>query len=152
MIAIQLKKGEHLVRKGESTKAIYIVLKGSVVLKTAYNQITLESGSVVGFMYGYTDEYMCDYVAAEDSLIASYKYESPEDYKVIFKEQPKYCYAFLYAAIRQFRIVYDSYKALADAAKELSDFITKQYTDYEILCAEYGVEQKDGRLVILWIW
>lgn len=143
MIAIQLKKGEHLVRKGESTKAIYIVLKGSMILKTAYNQITLESGSVIGFMYGYTDEYTCDYVAAEDSLIASYKYEGPEDYKVIFKEQPKYCYAFLYAALRQFRIVYDSYKALADAAKDLSDFITKQYTDYEILCAAYGVEQKE---------
>ena len=143
MIAIQLKKGEHLVRKGESTKAIYIILKGSVVLKTEYNQITLDSGSIVGFMYGYTDEYMCDYVAAEDSLIASYKYESPEDYKTIFKEQPKYCYAFLYAAIRQFRIVYDSYKALKDAAKDLSDFITKQCSNYEIMCAEHGVEQKE---------
>ena len=143
MIAIQLKKGEHLVRKGESTKSIYIVLKGSVVLKTEYNQITLGSGSIVGFMYGYTDEYMCDYIAAEDSLIASYKYESPEDYKHIFKEQPKYCYAFLYAAIRQFRMVYDNYKALKDAAKDLSDFITKQYSEYEIMCAEYGIEQKD---------
>ncbi len=146
MIAIQLKKGEHLVRKGESTKAIYIVIKGSVVLKTEYNQITLASGSIVGFMYGYTDEYMCDYIAAEDSLIASYKYESPEDYKTIFKEQPKYCYAFLYAAIRQFRIVYDNYKALKDAAKELSDFITEQYTGYEILCSAYGVEQKDVQI------
>ncbi len=143
MIALQLKKGEHLVRKGESTKAIYIILKGSVVLKTEYNQITLDSGSIVGFMYGYTDEYMCDYIAAEDSLIASYKYESPEDYKTIFKEQPKYCYAFLYAAIRQYRIVYDSYKALADAAKDLSDFITKQHSEYEILCSEYGVESKE---------
>lgn len=143
MIAIQLKKGEHLVRKGESTKAIYIILKGSVVLKTQYNQITLDSGSIVGFMYGYTDEYMCDYIAAEDSLIASYKYESPEDYKTIFKEQPKYCYAFLYAAIRQYRIVYDNYKALADAAKDLSDFITKQYSEYEIMCSEYGLEQRE---------
>lgn len=146
MLAIQLKKGEHLVRKGESTKAIYIVLKGSVEMKTEYNQITLDSGSIIGIMYGYTDEYICDYVALEDSLVASYKYESPEDYKAIFKEQPKYCYAFLYAAIRQFRIVYDNYKGLQDEAKEISDFITNQYSQYEIMCSEYGVEASDAQI------
>ena len=95
MTALELKKGEHLVRKGEATKAIYIVLRGSVYLKTEYNQITLGSGSVLGFMLGLSEEYICDYVAAEDSLIASYKYESPKDYKTIFKEQPKYCYEIL---------------------------------------------------------
>ena len=143
MVAIQLKKGEHLVRKGESTKAIYIVLRGAVNLQTDYNQITLGSGSVVGFMLGLSDEYICDYVAAEDSLIASYKYESPEDYKTIFKEQPKYCYAFLYAAIKQYRTIYDSYKALEDAAKEIADFVAKQYSDYEIHCGQEEFDMKE---------
>ena len=143
MVAIELKKGEHLVRKGETTKAIYIVLRGSVNLQTEYNQINLGTGSVVGFMLGLSDEYICDYVAAEDSLIASYKYESPEDYKTIFKEQPKYCYAFLYAAIKQYRTIYDSYKAYKDAAKELSDFIAKQYSDYEIHCAQNDFDMKE---------
>lgn len=143
MVAIQLKKGEHLVRKGETTKAIYIVLRGSVNLQTDYNQITLGTGSVVGFMLGLSDEYVCDYVAAEDSLIASYKYESPEDYKVIFKEQPKYCYAFLYAAIKQYRTIYDSYKAIKDAVQEISDFVAKQYSDYEIHCAQNDFDMKE---------
>ena len=149
MIAIKLKKGEHLVRKGESTKAIYIVLKGSVILKTAYNQIVLERGSVVGFMYGYTDEYMCDYIAAEESLIVSYRYGGPEDYKAIFKEQPKYCYAFLYAAIRQYRVVYERYKALQDTAGHLSGFITQQYSEYEMMCSAYGIEQKQTAITAL---
>ena len=143
MVAIQLKKNEHLVRKGETTKAIYIVLRGSVNLQTEYNQITLGTGSVVGFMLGLSDEYICDYVAAEDSLIASYKYESPEDYKAIFKEQPKYCYAFLYAAIKQYRTIYDSYRALKDAANEISDFVAKQYSDYEIHCAQADFDMKE---------
>ena len=69
MTAIELKKGEHLVRKGESTKAIYIVIKGAVHVVTTYNQMTLGSGSVVGFTLGFSDQYVCDYVAAEDSLI-----------------------------------------------------------------------------------
>ncbi len=143
MTAIELKKGEHLVRKGETTKAIYIIIKGSVILKTAYNQMTLGGGSVVGFMYGNSDEYVCDYVAAEDSLIASYKYETPEDYKVIFAEQPKYCYAFLHAAIKLYSMIYDNYQALLDASKELSDFIARQYSEYEIQCAQERVETKE---------
>lgn len=143
MVAIELKKNEHLVRKGETTKAIYIVLRGSVNLQTEYNQITLGTGSVVGFMLGLSDEYVCDYVAAEDSLIASYKYESPEDYKTIFREQPKYCYAFLYAALKQYRTIYDVYKALEDVAKEISDFVAKQYSDYEIHCAQADFDMKE---------
>ena len=143
MVAIELKKNEHLVRKGETTKAIYIVLRGSVNLQTDYNQITLGTGSVVGFMLGLSDEYVCDYVAAEDSLIASYKYESPEDYKTIFREQPKYCYAFLHAAMKQYRTIYDVYQALEDSAKEISDFVAKQYSDYEIHCAQADFDMKE---------
>ena len=143
MVAIELKKNEHLVRKGETTKAIYIVLRGSVNLQTDYNQITLGTGSVVGFMLGLSDEYVCDYVAAEDSLIASYKYESPEDYKTIFREQPKYCYAFLHAVMKQYRTIYDVYQALEDSAKEISDFVAKQYSDYEIHCAQSDFDMKE---------
>ena len=146
LVAIQLKKGEHLVRKGETTKAIYIVLRGSVRLQTVYNQITMGTGSVIGFMMGISDEYICDYVAAEDSLIASYKYESPEDYKTIFKEQPKYCYAFLCAAIKQYRIIYDVYKGLEDSAKKIADFIAKQYSDYEIHCVQSNFDMKDVKI------
>ena len=143
MVAIELKKNEHLVRKGETTKAIYIVLRGSVNLQTDYNQITLGTGSVVGFMLGLSDEYVCDYVAAEDSLIASYKYESPEDYKTIFREQPKYCFAFLHAVMKQYRTIYDVYQALEDSAKEISDFVAKQYSDYEIHCAQADFDMKE---------
>ena len=142
MTVLELKKGEHLVRKGESTKAIYIVMKGSVYLKTEYNQITLESGSVLGFMLGLSDEYVCDYVAGEDSLIASYKYESPKDYKAIFKEQPKYCYGFLHAAVMQYKIIYDTYKALKDAAKEIANFVALQLGEYEMLCSQNHFERK----------
>ena len=143
MVAIELKKDEHLVRKGETTKAIYIVLRGSVDLQTDYNRINLGTGSVVGFMMGFSDEYVCDYVAAEDSLIASYKYESPEDYKAIFKEQPKYCYAFLHAALKQYRTIYDVYKALQDSADEMANFIAKQYSDYEIHCVQSDFDMKE---------
>ena len=149
MVAIELKKDEHLVRKGETTKAIYIVLRGSVDLQTDYNRINLGAGSVVGFMLGVSDAYVCDYVAAEDSLIASYKYESPEDYKTIFKEQPKYCYAFLHAALKQYRTIYDVYKALEDSAKEISDFIAKQYSDYEIHCAQADFDMKEVEICAL---
>ena len=149
MTALELKKGEHLVRKGEATKAIYIVLRGTVHLKTEYNQITLGSGSVLGFMLGLSEEYVCDYIAAEDSLIASYKYESPRDYKPIFKEQPKYCYAFLHAAVMQYRTIYDTYKALCDASKEIADFVAMQLGEYELYCSQDHFEQKEVGVSVL---
>lgn len=143
MTAIELKKGEHLVRKGETTKAIYIVLRGSVHLKTKYNQITFGNGSILGFVLGVSEEYICDYIAAEDSLIASYKYESPKDYKTIFSEQQKYCYAFLHAAVRQYKIIYDNYQALKDAAEEISDFVAQQYGECELLCSQIYIEPRE---------
>lgn len=146
MTTIELKKGEHLVRKGEASKEIYIVVKGSLDMMTAYNRITLESGSVVGISLGIADEYICDYVAAEDVLIASYRYESPLDYKVIFDEQPGYCYAFLHAAIKQYKIILDNYMALQDAVDELTDFIALQYSEYEFMCQQVGAEQNDAEI------
>lgn len=140
---MELKKDEHLVRRGEVSKAIYIVLKGSVILKTEYNEILLENGSVLGFMRGVSRDHVCDYIAAEDSLIASYKYENPEDYKTIFEEQPKYCYAFLHAEVAQLKTVYECFMQLGLQVKEISDFVAKQYSEYEGLCSQYGIEKKE---------
>lgn len=149
MVAIELKKGEHLVRKGETTKAMYIVLRGAVNLQTEYNQITLGTGSVFGFMLGVSDEYICDYIASENSLIASYKYESPEDYKTIFKEQPKYCYAFLYAAIKQYQMIFENYRQIKATVKMVSDFVAKQWSDYEIHCTQNDFDTREVAIAAL---
>ncbi len=143
MTAIQLKKDEYLVHKGDPLKSIYIVLRGAVNLQTEYSQISLGSGSVLGLVAEQANAYVCDYVATEDTLVACYKYENPEDFGVIFQEQPKYAYAFLHAAVTQCKNIYDMYTELEQQAKRISDFVTKQYSDYEIDCSQTGFEQKE---------
>ena len=143
MTAIQMKKGEYLVQKGKPMKALYIVLKGSVLLKTEYNEIPLASGSVIGLISGKADTYICDYIAAEDSLVASYKYESPKDYYEIFEQQPKYAYAFLHAAVVQFKNLYLQYKAVEKKVNDICDFVTKQCNQYGADCSQASFEQKE---------
>ena len=143
MTAIQLKKGEYLVHKGEPMKAIYIVLRGAVDLRTEYSGISLGSGSVLGLVAGDANSYVCDYVATEDSLIASYKYETPDDFVSIFQEQPKYSYAFLHAAVTQCQTIYEHYTQVEKSAKEISDFVTKQCSEYELDCSQSGFEVKE---------
>ena len=143
MTAIPLKKGDYLIHKGESMKAIYIVLRGSVKLKTEYNEISLGTGSVLDLTACQADAYMCDYVAAEDSLVAAYKYETPEDYFEIFSEQPKYIYAFLHAAVIQYKTVYSHYTELEKSVEEICNFVNKQMSEYESDCSAAFLEPKE---------
>lgn len=141
MIVIQMKKDDYLVHKGEPVKELYIVIRGSVIIKTEYNEFQLGTGSVLGLISGQANTYICDYIAAEESLIASYKYESPNDYFEIFQEQPKYSYAFLHAAIVQCRKIYAQYAELERTVKSICDFVNKQMTEYERDCDQAGFEQ-----------
>lgn len=143
MIVIQMKKDEFLVHKGQPVEDIYIVIRGSVIVRTEYNEFKLGTGSVLGLISGQKNTYMCDYIAAEESLIASYKYESPSDYFAIFQEQPKYSYAFLHAAIVQCKKIYGQYTELERVAKSICDFVNKQMTEYEVNCSQAGFEQKE---------
>lgn len=143
MTVIQLKQGEVLVHKGEPAKELYIVLRGSVELKTEYNQLVFATGSVLGLMSGQGNAFFCDYVAVEESLIAVYKYESPADFFEIFKEQPKYSYAFLRATIAQCKIIYGRYTELERTVTSICDFVNKHMTEYELECSQNALEQKD---------
>lgn len=143
MTAIQLKKGEYIVHKEDQVKAIYIVIRGGVNMQTDSCSIPLGAGSVIGLVSGDKTSYACDYVTTEDSLIASYKYETPEDFVGIFEEQPKYGYAFLHAAIMQCKTVYEHYVTQNAQAQAMSDFVTGQYSEYEIECSKEGFEPKE---------
>lgn len=143
MTVIQLKQGEILVHKGEPAKELYIVLRGSVQLRTEYNEIAFGTGSVIGLMSGKSNSFFCDYVALEETLIAVYKYESPDDLFAIFKEQPKYSYAFLRAVIAQCKTIYEKYTDLERTVKSICDFVNKHMAEYELECSQESFEQKD---------
>lgn len=147
MVVVQLKKDEYLIHKDEPMKAIYIIIRGSVVLKTRQNEMNFGAGSVIGFMESVHGSFCGDYIVKEDCLVASYKYENSDDFKVIFKEQPKYCYAFLHAAVMECKQVYDKYIVWEKKTKSLVEFVTKQYAEYEVYCSHACVPIKEITVV-----
>ena len=147
MVVVQLKKDEYLVHKDEPMRAIYIIIRGCVVLKTKKQEMSFGAGSVIGFMESVQGSFCGDYLVKEDCLVASYKYENTDDFKAIFKEQPKYCYAFLHAAVMECKQVYETYIVWEKKIKSLIEFVTKQYAEYEVYCSHASVPIKEITIV-----
>uniref|UniRef100_UPI004055E221 hypothetical protein n=1 Tax=Agathobacter sp. TaxID=2021311 RepID=UPI004055E221 len=147
MVVIQLKRDEYLVHKNEPMKAIYIIIRGSIVLKTRHSEMDFGAGSVIGFIESISGSFGGDYIAKEDCLVASYKYENSDDFKTIFKEQPKYCYAFLHAAVMECKQIYEKYVAVEKKTRSLAEFVTKQYAEYEVYCSHAAIPVKEITVV-----
>lgn len=142
MDVINLKKDEYLVHKGDDLKALFVVLKGSMRLKTEYIELPMECGSVFGMTVDKGNCYVCDYIAAEPTMIAAYKYETTQDLEDLFAEQPKYAAAFLHAIIVQGRAEFDLYREVEKSGRMISDFVTKQCSQYEQECSKASLEEK----------
>lgn len=112
MLVVEQKKGEHFIKQGDRVTDINIILDGTVTLKTATDEFILESGSVIGLMECSAGQYVCDYIAREKCLIASYSFQNMEDFKKIFDDQPQYIYAFLHALLVQSQNILDRYNVL----------------------------------------
>ena len=140
MTVIKLEKGQYLAKKGEPIKAIYILLKGSVEMRTEYNCMVMGSGSVIGTIGSVTGVYESDYVVGEESMLASYSYESAESYHAIFEEEPKYSYAFLHAMLTQAKEILDYHEMLSNKVLGIADFVAKQIAEYDTRCVQSNVE------------
>lgn len=148
MTVMKFSKGDYIVQKGEPIKAVYILLKGSAELKTEYNSMMMESGSVIGLMASVTGTFECDYIASEECMVAAYSFENAENYKKIFEEQPKYGYAFLHAAISEAKQMLENHHLLMNKAASIADFVTKQMSGYEVWCANAGFETLDAEYMV----
>lgn len=141
MLVVEHKKGERFIRKGRRVSEVNIILRGSVIMKMKNHQVILETGAVIGLTDAANSRYTCDYIANEDSLLVTYAFNTVDDFKVIFEEQPKYTYAFLHATISQCNKMLKQYEKLQKTDEELYLFIMKQYKEYQLLCKRYKVEE-----------
>lgn len=143
MAVMELKSNQRFIRRGDKVKEVYIILKGSVKQITRNDEFILENGCIIGMMESAAGAFLCDYVAREDTVLVSYPYRKPEDYKVIFYSQPQYAYAFVHAAIIQCQNLLNRYIKVNQSAREFYLFCMEKYQDYQTMCSEMGVEQKN---------
>ena len=79
METIKVQRNQLIAKQKDMVRKWYIVLEGSVVQMNSYARILLEKNSVIGISE--SGRYLCDYVAREDSTLAVFNYESPDDLK-----------------------------------------------------------------------
>lgn len=140
MLVIEQKGGEHFLKKGERVTEINIILRGSVILRTANDEFVLEQGSVIGLLESAYGKYTCDYITKEDTLLVTYGFEGVEDFKAIFEEKPLYIHAFLHVAILQCQRFLARYKELQINTRETYLFLMKQYREYQLMCKQMELE------------
>lgn len=143
MAVIELKATQQFIRRGDKVKEVYIIVKGAVRQITRNDEFVLENGCIIGMMESGLGAFICDYVAKEDTVIVSYPYRKPEDYKAIFQMQPQYAYAFVHAAIIQCQNLLNRYIKVNQNTRGFYLFSMEKYQDYQNICQELGIEQKN---------
>lgn len=118
MAVVELKAKQRFIKRGDKMKEVYIILKGSVRQITRNDEFILENGCIIGMMESDAGSFLCDYVAKEDTILVSYPYRKPEDYKVIFYSQPQYAYAFVHAAIIQCQNLLNRYLKMRQSVRD----------------------------------
>lgn len=142
MAAVKVEKGKHFIKRGGKQKELFVIVQGRVNMLTKNDILPLDAGNIIGLVACENQEYQCDYVAAEDTVLMSYPYKKTEDMRSIFKAQPRYAHVFTVAAVKQASTILQHYKRLCLLAHKLYTFSVELYRDYRFLCAKYEVPER----------
>ena len=116
---IEIKKGQHIIKKGSKLTAIFWLIKGSVSLQTEHADVLLKGGNVLGIPDCLGNTYKYDYVAEEDGTVYAIPYKSPGDLKAIYSAQKNYAPVFLMAVMNTASQVAESINVQLSDMKEL---------------------------------
>ena len=95
MAMIKVPAGKCFIKHGTAVNALYMVIQGTVRQVSKLDEVQIGSGNIIGLMDCAEEEYIADYVAADDVTLYPFHYHAPEDFGKIFISQPKYAAAFL---------------------------------------------------------
>ena len=140
MEIMKVLQGQPIAMKNEKVKYWYLLQEGVVYQQLGTAQVRLEKNAVIGILE--RDIYMCDYIAAEDSVLAAFVCESVEDLQKILSGQEKIRNIFLRSAIGQRYALLQLYSELYNKAKQFHMFVETVYNDYKNLCGKYWVEEQ----------
>lgn len=139
MKKVTIKKGQILHKKGEEVKSLEIILSGGIMMTDGNNiEVRLDSGTIAGAIYLPGKMYVFDYVAVEDTLLATLDYASEEDIADAVTSTPAIGPFMANAAMNLTRKMLDALTAAEDAATELCQDIKYKYNDYKFLCVKLG--------------
>lgn len=140
MTTVKVQKNQVFARQKEKVRKWYIVQDGTVIQQNSYAKVVLGKGAVIGISE--TDRYLCDYVAAADSVLAVFPYDSPDDLSAAIHGQASMRSTLLGAALNQRQKLLNTYAGFQKLVRQFHSFVENQYSDYTNFCVQYHLEEK----------
>ena len=84
MAMIKVPAGKCFIKHGTAVNALYMVIHGTVRQVSKLEEVQIGSGNIIGLMDCAEEEYIADYVAADDVTLYPFHYHAPEDFGKIF--------------------------------------------------------------------
>ena len=138
METMKVPKNQMIAQQKEKVRHLYIILEGSVIQKNSFARVTLGKNAVIGISE--EEHYLCDYIAAADSVLAMYPYENPSQLSDIIKGQAGMREILLRAALSQRQMLLKAYASFQALVHKFHFFVENQYNDYTNLCLKYSYE------------
>ena len=137
MEKIKLGKGQVLHKKGEEIRRLEIVLSGALSMTDGDEvEVRLGSGAMAGAVHLPGETYAFDYVALEESTLATLEYGAEEDVVGAVTGTPAIAPAMASAGMELAGGMLDALTSVEEAAASLCKEIKYNYNDYRFLCAK----------------
>lgn len=133
----KVERGGLIFQKGQRVNQIALLIKGNVIISDEYMEVPLQAGSIIGILDIDSQEYLHNYVAADDSAVCLFEYKTLTDIGAVGSVLQSYRNYTIQSACNQLEDIIDIYETLSSVTKKLYSYITDYYEDYKKLCSEY---------------
>lgn len=140
MEILNLQSGQMIAKKNEKVNYWYLIQEGCIIQKFDFSQVKLEKNAIIGILE--QDRYICDYIAAEDTVLAAFSCETSDDLKNILVGQERIRSIFLKAAIEQRHQLLCLYSDLYTKTRQFHMFVQTIYNEYKNLCSKFKIEEQ----------
>ncbi|MDE5872959.1 MAG: cyclic nucleotide-binding domain-containing protein, partial [Lachnospiraceae bacterium] len=138
MQQIKFQKDQSIAKKNDKVTCWYLIQEGSVIQKFGFSEIILKKNDIIGIAA--KDIFQCDYIATEDTVLASFVCQSSADLKSLLMKHEKIRSLFLKAALVQRHQILKLYSSLDTNTRQFHSFVESIYDDYRHLCSTYKVD------------
>ena len=140
MELVKFQRGQTIAKRNDMVKHWYLVQEGSITQKFEFSEVLLSKNSLIG--PSERDMYLCDYIAAEDTVLAEFTCDGAKDLKKLLSGQEKIRGIFLRAAVEQRQQLLKLYADLDNKTRQFHMFVETVFNDYKALCLKYKAEQQ----------
>ncbi len=141
METVNVLSDQIIEKKNDVVKRWYLIQEGAVIQKFEYSELRLEKDSIIGILE--KDIFMCDYIAAEDTVLVAFECSGVKDIKNVLNGQEKLRNIFLRSALEQRHNMLCLYSEWYDKARQYHMFVEKIYDDYKTFANRYKIEEKN---------